>query len=137
MNRPNTTARIAILKALEEIGRPAGAARIQERLLTTGSRLQQRTVRFYLLELDREGLTRCVSRRAGRELTEQGRHELECANIIQKVGFIASRIDSLVYRMTYDPRVGAGTIVSNLALIPKDGLVRALEIMRPVFLHRL
>ncbi|MGD0650974.1 MAG: NrpR regulatory domain-containing protein [Verrucomicrobiia bacterium] len=137
MNRPNTTAKIAILKALEEIGRPAGAARIQERLLTTGSRLQQRTVRFYLLELDREGLTRCVSRRAGRELTEQGRHELECANIIQKVGFIASRIDSLVYRMTYDPRVGAGTIVSNLALIPKDGLVRALEIMRPVFLHRL
>ncbi len=137
MNRPNTTARLAILKALQDIGGPAGAARVQERLLATGSRLQQRTVRFYLLELDREGLTRRVSRRAGRELTEQGRYELGCANIIDKVGFIASRIDSLVYKMTYDSGTGAGTIVSNLALIPKDGLVRALEIMRPVFLHRL
>jgi repressor of nif and glnA expression len=137
MNRPNTTARIAILKALEDIGRPAGAARIHERLQISGTKLQERTIRFYLLELDREGLTRCVSRRAGRELTEAGRNELKCANIIEKVGFIAARIDSLVYRMTYDLRAGAGTIISNLALIPKDDLVRALEIMRPVFLRRL
>jgi repressor of nif and glnA expression len=49
---------MAILKALEEIGRPAGAARIRERLLASGGRLQPRTVRFYLLELDREGMTR-------------------------------------------------------------------------------
>jgi hypothetical protein len=137
MNRPNTTAKAAILRALLEIGKPAGAARLQERLLAAGCRLEQRTVRFYLLELDREGLTRRVSRRAGRELTEQGRHELACANIIEKIRFIASRIDSLVYRMTYDSRIGTGTIVANLAFIPRDGLVRALEIMRPVFQRRL
>jgi len=137
MNRPNTTAKAVILKALEEIGHPAGAVRIQERLHAMGHRLQPRTVRFYLLELDREGLTRCVSRRAGRELTEAGRHELECANIIAKVGFIAARIDSLVYRMSYDLRAETGTIISNLALISKNDLVPAMEIIRSVFLRRL
>lgn len=137
MNRPNTTTKTLILKALAEIGRPAGADRIQERLHAMGHRLQPRTVRFYLLELDHEGLTRCVSRRAGRELTKSGRHELECANIIEKVGFINARIDSLVYRMSYDAGRQTGAIVSNSALISKDSLVRALEIMRPVFMRRL
>jgi hypothetical protein len=137
VNRPNTTAKAAILKALQDIGAAAGAARIQERLHAAGTRLEQRTIRHYLLELDREGLTRRVSRRSGRELTDQGRYELKCANIVEKIGFVASRIDSLVYRMTYDLHTKAGTIVSNMALIPRDGLVRAMEIMRPVFLRRL
>jgi len=137
MNRHNTTAKAAILKALQDIDATAGAAKIQERLHAAGIRMEPRTIRHYLLEMDREGLTRCVSRRSGRELTEQGRHELKYANIIEKVGFVASRIDSLVYRMTYDLRAKVGTIVSNLAVIPKETLVRALEIMRPVFTRRL
>ncbi len=137
MNRPNDAAKHNILKALQEIRGPAGAARIQERLRAAGVNLQPRTVRFYLLQLDREGLTRPVSRRTGRELTEQGHQELAHANIVEKVRFVASRIDSLVYRMTYDLRRATGTIVSNLAFIPKHYLVRALEDMRPVFAKRL
>jgi repressor of nif and glnA expression len=136
MNRPNNTAKHTILKVLHEIHAPAGAARIQERLRAAGVNLQPRTVRFYLLQLDREGLTQPVSRRAGRSLTEQGRQELAHANIAEKVRFVASRIDSLVYRMTYDSRAVAGTIVSNLAFIPKHYLVRALEDMRLVFARR-
>lgn len=137
MNRPNEHAKHAILRVLRDIGRAAGAARIQERLAAAGSDLQPRTVRFYLLQLDREGFTRTVSRRAGRELTDRGLEELECANIVQKVGFIGSRIDSLVYRMTYDLQAGTGTIVANVAVIPRQGLVRALEVIRPVFVCRL
>jgi repressor of nif and glnA expression len=137
MRRLVPDAKLAILKALREIHKPAGATRIQEQLLADGLELRPRTVRFYLLRLDREGLTRFVSRRAGRELTDKGRQELECANVIRKVGFIGSRIDSLVYRMTYDLHAGAGAIVANVALIPRDALVRALEVMRPVFIRRL
>jgi repressor of nif and glnA expression len=61
----------AILKALHDIDGPAGASRINEALAGGGLNLQPRTVRFYLLQLDRDGLTRFVSRRRGRELTEQ------------------------------------------------------------------
>jgi hypothetical protein len=87
--------------------------------------------------MDREGLTQPVSRRAGRRVTEQGYGELQHANIVEKVGFVASRIDSLLYRMSYDLRTAAGTIVTNLALIPKSFLMRAVEDMKPVFARRL
>ena len=56
MNNQNTAIKLAILKALKEIKGPAGAARIRERLLASGLDLQPRTVRFYLLQMDREGL---------------------------------------------------------------------------------
>ncbi|MFA6564532.1 MAG: NrpR regulatory domain-containing protein [Verrucomicrobiia bacterium] len=137
MKNKNAAYKIAILKALKEIRGPAGAARIRQRLLASGLALQPRTVRFYLLQMDREGLTKSVSRRAGRQVTERGHGELQHANIIEKVGFVASRIDSLLYRMTYDSRAAAGTIVANLALIPKGFLIRAVEDMKPVFARRL
>jgi len=137
MNSQNNQTRVAILRALHEIHHPAGAARIQQQLRAMGINLQPRTIRFYLLQLDREGLTRPVSRRAGRELTEQGQQELAHANIADKLRFVASRIDSLVYRMTYDLSAGRGTIVGNLALIPKHYVQRALEEMRPVFARHL
>lgn len=133
----NVAYKIAILKALKEIHGPAGAARIRQQLLASGVKIQTRTVRFYLLQMDREGLTKPVSRRAGRQVTEQGHGELQHANIIEKVGFVAARIDSLLYRMSYDLRATAGTIVTNLALIPKSFLVRAVEDMKPVFARRL
>lgn len=137
MNNQNASIKLAIIKALKEIDGPAGAARIRERLLASGLDLQPRTVRFYLLQMDQEGLTNTVSRRAGRRVTEQGHAELEHANIIEKVGFVASRIDSLLYRMSYDSRTATGTIVTNLAVIHKNFLVRAMEDMKPVFARRL
>jgi repressor of nif and glnA expression len=137
MNSANRPTKLAILHALKDSPSSAGAHRLREKLLARGLDLQPRTVRFYLLQLDREGLTSPVSRRAGRVLTERGQQELAEANIIEKVGFVASRIDSLVYRMSYDSRVGTGTIVANVALIAREFLMRAIEDMRPVFARHL
>lgn len=137
MKQTSATSKLAVLHALSETGGVAGASRLREKLLARGHDLQPRTVRLYLRQLDVEGLTRLVSRRAGRELTQQGSQELECANIVQKIGFIGSRMDALVYRMSYDLHVGKGTIVANVALIPREGLVRAMEVIRPVFIGRL
>jgi repressor of nif and glnA expression len=137
MKQTSATSKLAVLHALNETGGVAGASKLREKLLARGHDLQPRTVRLYLNQLDQEGLTRLVSRRAGRELTDRGLQELECANIVQKVGFIGSRMDALVYRMTYDLQDGTGTIVANVAVIPRQGLVRALEVIRPVFVCRL
>jgi hypothetical protein len=133
MARQKRQIKVEILKALHEIGGPAGALRITERLLSKGADLQPRTVRFYLLQLDREGLTRFVSRRLGRELTPRGREELAHANIIERVGFIAAKIDALVYRMTFSLESGAGTIITNIATVPRGYFPRALEDMKAVF----
>lgn len=127
----------AILKALHEIDGTAGASRINEVLDLAGMNIQPRTVRFYLLQLDREGLTRFVSRRIGRELTDRGREELARSNVMQKVGFVAAKVDTLGYRMTFNISKGGGTIVTNVALIAKRDLARSLVNMEPVFQRNL
>ena len=71
-----------ILKVLRRFERPAGATQIGELLRGWGVDLSERSIRLYLLQLDREGFTQLVSRRAGRVLTDKGRTELEQANVL-------------------------------------------------------
>lgn len=133
----NQAVRMAILRALHELGGPAGAVRLLQRISTDSAHLQPRTIRHYLLRLDREGLTRFINRRRGRELTARGRDELAHASIIDRLGFVAAKIDDLGYRMTY--RIGAneGTLIINIAFIKENFLARALEYMKPVFTSHL
>ncbi|MBN2561448.1 MAG: DUF128 domain-containing protein, partial [Phycisphaerae bacterium] len=126
-------AKIAVLKALHDLDEPAGASRITDALLSSGVGIQPRTVRFYLLQLDREGLTRQVSRRRGRQITERGLHELAHANVMEKVGFVAAKVDNLSYRMRFDARTGKGTIITNTAVIASRDVSRALGEMQAVF----
>jgi hypothetical protein len=135
--REKMTAKTAILRCMCQLDGPVGATKLTARLVADGILLQPRTVRLYLLQMDREGLTRFVSRRRGRELTTRGRDEAASANIMEKVGFIAAKIDSLGYRMTYRHATGRGSIIANIATISTPYLARALEYMKPVFTRRL
>jgi repressor of nif and glnA expression len=125
--------KLAILKALSEIGGEAGASRLTSKLAAIGMAAQPRTVRFYLLQLDEEGLTQFVSRRRGRIITEKGREELEHANVLDKVGFVAAKIDVLGYRMSFNVHSGVGSVIVNTAWIRAKDLDRALLNMAPVF----
>ena len=133
----NAAIKLAILRALQDFDAPAGATRITSWLAAEGVTLQPRTIRFYLLQLDRAGLTRFVNRRRGRELTARGRDELAHANVLEKVGLIAAKIDALGYRMTFRISAGQGTIITNVATIDSRQLARALEYMKPAFTRRL
>ena len=126
-------ARAAILKALDELGGTAGASKISEMLGGSGVELQARSIRFHLLKMDKAGLTRSVARHEGRLITENGRKELARISVMRKVGFIASKMDELGYRMSLDAENGRGTVVSNAALVDKRDLSRALHYMKPVF----
>lgn len=127
----------AILKALHDIDGCAGASRLNEILIASGMNLQPRTVRFYLLEMDKRGLTRFVSRRRGRELTDLGREELARSNVMEKVGFVAAKVDTLGYRMSFSLSKGTGTIIANTAMIGKRDLGRSILNMDPVFARNL
>jgi repressor of nif and glnA expression len=129
--------RQSILRALQEAGGPCGASVLARAVAADGIDLSARAVRAYLLRLDREGLTVTVSRRLGRTLTPRGLEELARANVMEKIGFVAARVDDLGYRMNFDPRSGEGTVVANLALIDETDFHRAAPLMAPVFARRL
>jgi repressor of nif and glnA expression len=125
--------KLAILRAVAETDGPVGATKLVDRLAAIGPAIQPRTIRFYLLQLDRAGLTQFVSRRLGRRITERGRAELAHANVIEKVGFVAAKVDNLGYRMTFSTRRGKGTLITNVALLDRRVLGLALREMEPVF----
>jgi HTH-type transcriptional regulator, global nitrogen regulator NrpRI len=126
-------ARAAILRALDELGEPAGALKISELISGMGIPLQARSIRFHLLKMDREGLTHCVGKHEGRTITEIGKKELARMNVLRKLGFIGAKMDDLGYRMTFTPQRSSGTVVANTALISQQDLSRALHYIKPVF----
>ena len=137
MSERTNKAKVAILRALRELDGPAGAARVMRKLGSMGVDLQPRTIRFYLLQLDAEGMTRIASRRQGRELTDRGIEELCHANVTEKVGFIAAKVDTLGYRMSFNNGSGKGTIIANMTLVDGRILSMVLREMARVFAARL
>ena len=89
-------------------------------------------VRNYLQQMDREGLTINYGRR-GRQITPQGEKELKASFVIDKVGFVASRIDNLTYQMTFSLRKRKGKIILNVSTIDKKDLTKAIHHMDLVF----
>ena len=84
--------RLSILKILKDSGTPVPGSLITDELNRMGIEISERTVRFHLLEMDREGLTRSAGKQ-GRIITERGLEELSIARIYDKVGFLAARIE--------------------------------------------
>jgi len=112
----------AILRALMDAGKPCGAAHVAGSLLSMGIELQPRMVREYLGQLDREGLTRLVSRRLGRVLTERGEEAGAQADLTGHLGIVAAKIDTLAYRMSFDLNAGEGTVIANVSFVEPSHL---------------
>ncbi|NQT88710.1 DUF128 domain-containing protein [bacterium] len=123
---------MAILRALNDADKALGASRLARDLETMGIDVSQRTVRYHLAELDEKGFTRSSGKR-GREITSLGEQELAKASVVEKVGFVASRIDELTYQMTFQLRRRTGNIVLNMSTVPADRAVEAAGIMLDVF----
>ena len=107
---------LAMLKVLEAAGRPMGSAALSRALYDWGIDLRERMVRNYLARTDAAGLTVNLGRR-GRTITELGQRELRLGVAIDRVGFVANRVDELAYRMTFDGREEAGTVIVNCTLV--------------------
>ncbi|MGC9317396.1 MAG: DUF128 domain-containing protein [Armatimonadota bacterium] len=122
---------LAILRVLSGIEEPLGARAIGRELEKLGIELSERQVRYHLQFMDERGLTEAVGN-AGRVLTELGRHELDAAQVAEKVGFVAARIDRLAYTTTFDLETGEGDVILNASLMSAEDLPDALECARVV-----
>lgn len=116
---------LAILRILSTCEEPLGARAIGRELEVLGIELSERQVRYHLQFMDERGLTYAVGN-AGRLLTEKGRHELDSAQVAEKVGFVAARIDRLAYATTFDTSTGEGEVILNVSLLPEEDLPEAL-----------
>jgi hypothetical protein len=124
--------RLAILRILQEAGRSLSSARITERLFAEGHEISERTVRLYLKQMDDQGLTENLDRK-GRLITQKGIEELGSARIIEKIGFLAAKIDQMTYGMSFDLESRSGTVVVNVSVVEKSELKEAMPLVERVF----
>ena len=112
--------RLAILDVLSTSERPLGSSKITDILVAQGVEISERTVRLYLQELDSHGMTENMGRR-GRRITENGMNEANDARVLERMGFLSGKIDTMAYRMNFDPATCSGQVVLNLSLLkPAD-----------------
>lgn len=123
--------RLAILKALHDIGAPTNSVRLAKFLAATGHHLSERTVRLHLRELDAEGLTE--SRGKSRMLTERGSGELRASTTLQRVGYLSAKIDQMAYKMTFDLVTRTGLVVVNMSMVAPRDLIACEDAVRRVF----
>jgi len=123
----------AILRVLQERREPVGASRLASMLLAQGVHLRPRTVRLHLLEMDRTGLTRLVTRRAGREITAAGRQALAQGGSRPRAEFVHVRMERLAYQMNLSENQDEGAVAVNVCLVRPADLSRVLVEMRPFF----
>ena len=121
-----------ILRVLGESDRPLGGARIAQALRLAGREMSQRTIRYYLERTDLAGFTEPAGSR-GRRLTPVGRKELDEAYAVDKVGFVAAKVDALTYSMSFKLRQARGQVVVNLSSLSSGDFPRAARIMAEVF----
>jgi repressor of nif and glnA expression len=118
---------IEILRILDASDDAIGARTIAASLGERGYPIGERAVRHYLVLLDYKGFTIKIGN-AGRIITEKGINELNEAIVGDRVGFLITKIEDLVYRTSFDLKQRNGDIIINVATIDKDDFDRALEI---------
>lgn len=127
--------RIALLRVLQNASDPLSSESMAQNVCDLGFDVSPRTVRLYLEELEAEGLVAQAKRgpHGGRRITPRGIQELSIASVQERVGFLAVRMDTLAWQMSFDPLMKMGNIVLNLTVIAERDLERAKAEMRPVF----
>jgi repressor of nif and glnA expression len=122
---------IEILHILHENQEPIGARLIADRMNERGYPIGERGVRYHLRILDERGLTKRQGY-DGRIITERGTRELENALVGDRMGFIITRIEKLIYDTTFDLKTGQGSVIINTSIIDKGDIDETLDIMRYV-----
>jgi HTH-type transcriptional regulator, global nitrogen regulator NrpRI len=120
-----------ILRILHENQEPIGARLIADKMNERGYPIGERGVRYHLRILDERGLTKRQGY-DGRIITQSGTKELENALVGDRMGFIITRIERLIYDTSFDLKTGQGSVIINTSIIDKKDIDRTLDIMEHI-----
>lgn len=124
---------LLILRILRDSGQPMGARLIARRMAEHGVPLSERMVRYHLGLTDERGLTELAGQRDGRAITKRGIEEIGSARVRDKLSLAISRIETLAFRTTFDPKRKRGLVPVNISLIAREKFRRAGDAMLPAF----
>ena len=119
---------IEIMRIIDENDKPIGARAIADELYSRGYNIGERAVRYHLSILDERGFTEKHGY-SGRTITIKGKGELGEALIGDRLGFVITRIEDLIYRTDFDPVSGKGHVIVNISHIDKDDFDNCMEVM--------
>ncbi|HNU85145.1 MAG: NrpR regulatory domain-containing protein [Pseudomonadota bacterium] len=125
--------RLLILRILRDAGQPMGARLIARRMAEHGAPLSERMVRYHLGLTDERGLTELAGQRDGRTITKRGIEEIGSARVRDKLSLAISRIETLAFRTTFDPKRKRGLVPVNISLIARGKFRRAADAMLSAF----
>ena len=124
---------LLILRILRDSGQPMGARLLARRMAEHGIPLSERMVRYHLGLTDERGLTELAGQRDGRAITKRGIEEIGSARVRDKLSLAISRIETLAFRTTFDPKRKRGLVPVNISLIAREKFRRAVDAMLPAF----
>lgn len=122
---------IEILRIIRDHDGAVGARVISDVLNERGYRIGERGVRYHLRILDERGFTKKEGY-AGRNITEMGLAELNEALVEDRIGFITTHIEELIYEMDFNLKSKEGQVIVNTSLIDKRDFEDALQIIELV-----
>jgi repressor of nif and glnA expression len=122
---------IAILRIIQENQTPVGARLIAYRMNERGYAIGERAVRYHLRILDAQGLTKRLGY-DGRVITELGTNELNNALVGDRVGFIITKIERLMWDTTFDLKTKQGNVITNMSIIDKNDFDKTALILEHV-----
>lgn len=122
----------AILEYLQVENRPLSSTEITRALLCADIGISERAVRMCLQELDKAGFTKSVGRQ-GRVITNVGQEHLYDLQTLQRVGYMSSKIDQMIYRMSFDLAKRTGKVIVNVSLVDPHTLADCIKEICAVF----
>lgn len=122
---------IEILRIVSECDEPIGARIIADELQKRGYDIQERAVRYHLRTLDRLGFTEKHGY-SGRTITDLGLNELQDALVEDRLGFVISGIEELIFLTSFDPFKGEGDVIVNVSMIDKSRFDETLGLLTEV-----
>lgn len=123
---------LLILNVLKDSEKPLTSSKIAEKLELTGYDISERTVRLYLKKLEDEGLAKSNGKK-GSTITEKGINELNASWVIEKVGFLSAKIDSMSYQMSFDINTTTGTVVINVTVVEPKHVMKNLKYIEKIY----